>query len=144
MNYVFFAFLSAFCYGTGQVIIRTVLKSGINPVTATAFGAASSMLLTLVLCWSRGLLPTKTLVAANISSFILASAFGMIMVTGTIFANIAMSYPEGKVAVVNTISLIGALVAATVLALIFLGESISLKIILGLILASAGIMLLSL
>ncbi len=36
MNYLIFAFLSAFCYGTGQIIIRAVLKNGINPITATA------------------------------------------------------------------------------------------------------------
>ena len=70
--------------------------------------------------------------------------FGMIMVTGTIFANIAMSYPEGKVAVVNIISLVGALVVATILAFIFLGEVLSIKIVLGLVLSILGILTLSL
>ncbi len=144
MNYLVFAFLSAFCYGIGQIIIRTVLKNGINPVTATAFGATISAALTLLICLAKGILPTKALVIANVSSFMMISFFGMIMVVGTIFANIAMSYPEGKVAIVNIISLVGAVVVATVLALLFLGESLSLKIILGLIFASSGILLLSL
>ncbi len=144
MNYLVFAFLSAFCYGTGQVIIKTVLKTGISPVTATAFGAVISAGLTLLICLAKGVLPTKALIMSNVSSFVMISFFGMIMVTGTIFANVAMSYPEGKVAIVNTISWVGALVVATVLAFIFLGESISLKMILGLIFASSGILLLSL
>ena len=144
MNYLVFAFLSAFCYGTGQVIMRTVLKSGINPITVTAFGAVISAGLTLLICLAKGILPTKTLVVSNINSFIMISFFGMIMVTGTVFANVAMSYPEGKVAAVNTISWVGALVVATVLALLFLGESLSLKMILGLIFASFGVLLLSL
>lgn len=144
MNYVIFAFLSAFCYGTGQVIIRTVLKSGINPLTATAFGAVVSAGLTLLICWAKGILPTRALVSTNVNSFMLISFFGMIMVMGTVFANIAMSYPDGKVAIVNIISLVGALVVATLLALLFLGEGLSLKIILGLIFAVSGVLLLSL
>ncbi len=144
MNYVIFAFLSAFCYGTGQIIMRSVLKTGINPITATAFGAVISAGLTLLICWAKGILPTKALVASNMNSFVMVSFFGMIMVTGTIFANVAMSYPEGKVAIVNIISLVGALVVATVLALFFLGEGLSLKIILGLVFASSGVLLLSL
>lgn len=144
MNYVIFAFLSALCYGTGQIIMRMVLKTGINPVTATAFGAVISAGLTLLICLTKRILPTKVLIASNVNSFIMISFFGMIMVMGTIFANVAMSSPEGKVAIVNIISLVGALVVATVLAFIFLGEDLSFKIILGLILASAGILLLSL
>jgi|SRR3989338_8221504 len=144
MNYIIFAFLSAVCYGTGQILMRTVLKTGINPITATAFGTIFSTTLMWVICWSRGILPTKTLVMFNVSSFVMIAFFGMIMVMGTVFANVAMSYPEGKVAVVNIISLVGALVVATLLALFFLGEELNFKIILGLVLASSGVLLLSL
>ena len=144
MNYIIFAFLSAVCYGTGQILMRTVLKTGINPITATAFGTIFSTTLMWVICWSRGILPTKTLVMFNVSSFVMIAFFGMIMVMGTVFSNVAMSYPEGKVAVVNIISLVGALVVATLLALFFLGEELNFKIILGLVLASSGVLLLSL
>lgn len=144
MSYLVFAFLSALCYGTGQVIIKKVLESGMNPVTATAFGAVVSAGFTLLICIVKGVLPTKALIMSNVGSFIMISIFGIIMVTGTVLANTAMSYPEGKVAVVTIISLVGAIVLATILAFIFLGEELSLKIILGLILASAGVILLSL
>jgi bacterial/archaeal transporter family protein len=142
MSYVIFAFLSAFCYGVGQIIMKMILKKGVNPITATAFGTIFSTGLTFLICWIKGILPTKVLIASNINIFIMISFFGMIMVMGTTFANIAMSYPEGKVAVVNIMSLAGSIVIATVLAFLFLGESLSLKMILGLILVSSGIMLL--
>ncbi len=142
MNYIFYAILSAFCYGTGQLLARVALKN-IHPITATAFAAIFSVLTTLLFAWWRKALPTKEIILANPKSYLLMAIFGIVMVTGTILANYAMSMPEGKVAIVNVFSLAGALAIVTVLALIFLGETLTIKMTIGLLLVIAGILVLT-
>ncbi|MCX6764206.1 MAG: EamA family transporter [Candidatus Nealsonbacteria bacterium] len=143
MNYIFYATLSAFCYGIGQLLARIALKN-IHPVTATTFGAIFSVIATLLFAWWQKALPTKETILANPKSYFMMAIFGIIMVTGTILANYAMSMPEGKVAIVNVFSLAGALAVATVLALIFLREALTIKMIIGLILVIGGILVLML
>jgi transporter family protein len=143
MNYIFYAALSAFCYGTGQLLARVALR-GIHPITATAFGAVFSVIITFLYAWWQKVLPTKEVILANPQNYLLMAIFGMVMVTGTILANYAMSMPEGRVAIVNVFSLAGALAVATVLALIFLRETLTIRTIAGLLLVIVGILVLTL
>lgn len=143
MNYIFYAALSAFCYGTGQLLARVALRN-IHPITATAFGAVFSVIVTFLFAWWQKVLPTKEVILANPKSYFLMAIFGIIMVTGTILVNYAMSMPEGKVAIVNVFSLAGALTVATILALVFLRETLTIRTIVGLLLVIVGILILTL
>lgn len=143
MNYIFYAAFSALCYGAGQILARVALKD-IHPISATTLGALSSAIFTLIFAWSQKSLPTKEVVMANPKSYVLMAIFGIIMVTGTILANYAMSIPEGKVAIVNVFSLAGALAVATILAFVFLRESLTVNTIVGLALVIGGILIITL
>jgi len=143
MSYIFYAIFSALCYGIGQILARVALRD-IHPITATAFGAVFSVIITFLYAWWQKALPTKEVILTNPKSYLLMAVFGIIMVTGTIFANYAMSMPEGKVAIVNVFSLAGALAVATILALIFLRETLTLRTIAGLAFVIVGILILTL
>jgi len=143
MNYIFYAAFSALCYGTGQILARIALKD-IHPISATTLGALSSAIFTLIFAWSQKSLPSKEVILANPKSYALMAVFGIVMVSGTVLANYAMSMPEGKVAIVNVFSLAGALTVATILAFVFLRETLTINTIIGLVLVVTGILILTL
>lgn len=147
MRSVVFAILAGLCWGAGEVFTRSVLHTGrIGPVTAIAVRSAVALPVLWLVYWlwvvGAGREPTTwpgaggaVLTRLVIGSGLLAGAGGMI------FFYLAIA--SGEVSRVKPIAFGLAPVAGTVLAALFLGESITVRKVIAIALVVTGIVLLS-